>query len=118
MGVRSRTRRKINALLQAEGPVFFCTECDAALAMRRYLKDMSCLSDGAGGKVEVAQFSRAGGAVAEGHNHMEETRCQEQLSLMMGPTNTRYLAPALDDESWFPGWSFRNALCRTCGKHI
>eukprot|EP00913_Durusdinium_trenchii_P029149 g27327.t1 len=39
------------------------------------------------------QFSRAGGAVAEGREYDDGT-------------------------TWFPGWIWRMAICRTCGTHI
>ncbi|CAK9086447.1 unnamed protein product [Durusdinium trenchii] len=42
---------------------------------------------------DIGQFSRAGGAVAEGREYDDGT-------------------------TWFPGWIWRMAICRTCGTHI
>jgi len=69
---------KIEAFLQIEGSTFFCTACDAALAMRRYLKQEQRLPDGGGGKCEVIKFSRAGGVVGEGDAVYEEPRSTPQ----------------------------------------
>mmetsp|Transcript_113432 Transcript_113432/g.315866 ORF Transcript_113432/g.315866 Transcript_113432/m.315866 type:complete len:1092 (-) Transcript_113432:80-3355(-) len=71
LGVKRIRDGRINQLLEANGAAFFCSHCDAALALKQYLKDVKEYGDGAGGFVEIAQFSRAGGIVAEGQEHHE-----------------------------------------------
>mmetsp|Transcript_137871 Transcript_137871/g.384440 ORF Transcript_137871/g.384440 Transcript_137871/m.384440 type:complete len:1003 (+) Transcript_137871:61-3069(+) len=89
----------LNALLQAEGACFFCIHCGAAIALRRYLKQIRKLGDGAGGKVEVAQFSRAGGAVGEGVEATYEEPPRRQAPRTGGygqiPWNTQGLQPSI-----------------------
>lgn len=68
----SQKEDRIGQLLCEHGPTFFCVQCDAAVALRKFHRENRRLSDGGTGFVDVLKFSRAGGAVAEGEATYEE----------------------------------------------
>eukprot|EP00747_Dinoflagellata_sp_TGD_P075033 gnl/TRDRNA2_/TRDRNA2_158565_c2_seq1.p1 gnl/TRDRNA2_/TRDRNA2_158565_c2~~gnl/TRDRNA2_/TRDRNA2_158565_c2_seq1.p1 ORF type:complete len:425 (+),score=67.30 gnl/TRDRNA2_/TRDRNA2_158565_c2_seq1:77-1276(+) len=103
----SRRERHLRDLVDEHGAVWTCAACNFAVAQHKYLRDdrnltvqnyvtdaydMTCTYDKFSQKFDVADFSRAGGAVAEGEP-------------MPPPRN----------HGWLNGWTQRMAICRNCG---
>ena len=90
---RFKGEARLKQMLEKEGTIYMCSSCDCAVALQQHWRDTLRHTNPYGCTFDIGQFSRAGGAVAEGREYDDGT-------------------------TWFPGWIWRMAICRSCGTHI
>jgi len=89
----AKSAGRLKRIVENEGTVYVCSCCDSAVALQKHWRDTSTHTNPYGCTFDIGQFSRAGGAVAEGREYDDGT-------------------------TWFPGWIWRMAICRRCGTHL